>query len=375
MTTLVTSKRGILLFLLVCLIDLFLVWGMSRNGIGIGPDSTIYYGAAKNLLAGRGLLMPVLDIPLTHFPPLYSIMLSLSAAVGAPMLVWAKWLNLLFLVGNLVIALLISRRLIPGGSFLPIILIATSRSFLEIHLMAWSESSYIFFSFASIFCMFLYQQRNRAWLLCLSGFLCALAWLDRYIGLGLFLTLSVGILTFSSNKKRDLFLFGMIALSPILLLLSYNLLVSGRSVDRQLSFLPVTPVEAGIMIGLSVCGLAAHLYLRWKQANSLLSLLALYLFFYAAVLAFTVCLADPDTLVLDFRILAPVFFVVYLLLIPFIYLFTRRPRYFLSVVACIILLQVLYFGPFVRAVLDFGLTEASGEWRWGELYIPPHDWR
>ena len=37
--------------------------------VGADPDTTVYVGVAKNWVAGRGLTMPLIGVPLTHYPP------------------------------------------------------------------------------------------------------------------------------------------------------------------------------------------------------------------------------------------------------------------------------------------------------------------
>ncbi|OUC07239.1 hypothetical protein RY27_16060, partial [Litorilinea aerophila] len=66
-------------------------------GLGASPDSAAYIGVARNLLAGRGLGVPfgqTADVPLTHFPPLYSLALALVGGLsGTDPWLSGRWLQ------------------------------------------------------------------------------------------------------------------------------------------------------------------------------------------------------------------------------------------------------------------------------------------
>ena len=68
----------------------------SRWGLGLSPDSVVYIGAARSLLAGHGFTLPAesaLFSPITHYPPLYSSLLAVTGSVAADPLNGAIWLN------------------------------------------------------------------------------------------------------------------------------------------------------------------------------------------------------------------------------------------------------------------------------------------
>ena len=53
---------------------------LTRRGVGVSPDSMTYLEAATNFHEGRGLVATAPDgslQPLSHYPPLYPVMLSL----------------------------------------------------------------------------------------------------------------------------------------------------------------------------------------------------------------------------------------------------------------------------------------------------------
>ena len=71
----------------------------TRQGVGILPNSVTYLMASKNLASNGTLEVLGRDgrlVQLTHFPPLYPILLSVAPAAGLDPLVWARCLNAVF---------------------------------------------------------------------------------------------------------------------------------------------------------------------------------------------------------------------------------------------------------------------------------------
>ena len=48
---------------------------VARKGVYASPDSAFYVGTARNLLDGEGLTAPPGSPPLSHFPPLFALVL------------------------------------------------------------------------------------------------------------------------------------------------------------------------------------------------------------------------------------------------------------------------------------------------------------
>ena len=122
-----------------------LIWFSTPWGIGVGYDSIFYLSAADNLLSGSGLSR--LDgygniIPLTHFPPLYPILLAvLSFVLRMDMVSVSGLLSaisfgcLVFLTGWLVYT--ITKTLIPG--ILSAIIVLSSPVLLDLQFLAMTE--------------------------------------------------------------------------------------------------------------------------------------------------------------------------------------------------------------------------------------------
>src|SRR6185503_5280506 len=66
-----------------------------RFGPGISTDGARYLSTAESLIEGRGFY-DYLHIPLTQFPPLYSILIAgLSSITGMDVFIAAQYLNIL----------------------------------------------------------------------------------------------------------------------------------------------------------------------------------------------------------------------------------------------------------------------------------------
>ena len=82
----------------LALLGVGLALAASRHGVGASPDSVVYIGVARNLLAGRGLTEPfgaLVDTPLTRYPPLYPALLAAGGPLGLDPLATARWISAL----------------------------------------------------------------------------------------------------------------------------------------------------------------------------------------------------------------------------------------------------------------------------------------
>jgi hypothetical protein len=134
-------------------------------GLGLRTDSAQYINGARNLLAGEGYTRTSgggVIKPITHFPPLFSM----------------------------VIALL--------GAFL----YATSGPSLNVYAWVMSESLYFLIWVTAFLVPFVYRQHPKTWLLVILGSICGAAYLTRYIGLSLFLTIALYLILTEAGWKR-----------------------------------------------------------------------------------------------------------------------------------------------------------------------------
>jgi 4-amino-4-deoxy-L-arabinose transferase-like glycosyltransferase len=357
---------------------------VTRGGIGVDADSAVSIGAARNLLAGRGLSVPAGGAefrPLVHFPPLHPLALCAGNVVGLEPLETARWISVLALPGNLLLlGLLIGRH--TSGSFWPALLgvswFALSPLLIRMHSFAMSEPPYLFLQFASLFLLSesfrgdRVMHRQRALLLA-SAAAAALAVLTRYVGVAGVITGIAALLLPSSDRPwrrrlRDVVLFAAIALLPLTLWVARNRYVAGTATNRELALHPVSASQLrnavdvmtlwlftarvpwrGRAMGLAVAGaalVAAGIASRRRTAqmrngspessspaqrgseacaaHRFAMLLVLFCIVYVMTVVVSISLFDAAT-PLDGRMLSPVLFAALLLAPILLHALTRAP--------------------------------------------------
>ena len=127
----------------------------TRWGAGITPDSVVYVGAARGLLAGHGVARPggksAEFRPVTHFPPLYSATLAAAGLLGLDPLGAARPLGYLLLACNVgLVGFGLFRA--TGGRAAPTLLgaalTAGSAQLLKVHGSALSEPLFLLLGFS-----------------------------------------------------------------------------------------------------------------------------------------------------------------------------------------------------------------------------------
>lgn len=343
---------------------------------GVDPDSTVYIGAARNLVAGRGLTMPVIGGPLTHYPPLYALILSLPVRAGMDMLYFTLALNLVLLVATILMAQRLAARLGMAHAWLPAALVALCPGVLTAFWMVWSEPVFLCLTFAGLLAVDSYLARGKIALLAVAGAIFALAWLDRYIGIALIVGVCGGLWLFSARRVRDVLVFAFISAAPLLAWLALNALQYGHAIDRHIALRPLTPAEGAALVGELVLLGLLYVFLRRREAAPLAVLCILVSYAYLAALAVTVCLMDPATPVLDTRIQLPVL-AIFLVLLPWLagYLRPRTARLFSRLLVTVALIQLAAALAYTTLSYTNTLNYSDGSWTQEGTHIPAHAWR
>jgi 4-amino-4-deoxy-L-arabinose transferase-like glycosyltransferase len=371
------SMAGILVLLFVT------VWG-----IGVSPDSTVYIGAARNLLRGQGLKAlsgRSMELePLTHYPPLYPLLLALAGGAGGEPLRAARWLNAFIFGINILLAGVAvggytrwSARAVALAS----LLLLAAPDMLQIHSMAWTEPLFILFCLAALLLLAAYLERGQRLLLLAAAVAVALGFLTRYAGVVLPATGVCGVLFLSGKSYRrrvvDAGLFALVACLPVGLWMMRNRHAAGGATDREFVFHPVgfhqlgsalSTISTWLLLGKVRTGVRATVFLleiacliilcillrRKKSAReanetkmketlprlaALPLLLAIFIIFYAGFFIITASFIDFDT-VFDERALAPVHALGLVLLICLAHRLLRASAtghllYLLSVIVCL----------------------------------------
>jgi 4-amino-4-deoxy-L-arabinose transferase-like glycosyltransferase len=214
----------------------------TRWGIGASPDSAVYLGVARNLLAGRGLTIPfgdVVDAALTRFPPLYPGLLALAGSLAGDPLSAARWLQAglyganALLLGHLVTQ---ARGRVTWATVVAAVLFVLSPSMFLLHSMAWSEPAFLLLclSCLALLARFLRTQDGR-WAAA-AGISAGLACLTRYAGVALLGAGLLSLLIWSRGDRRRRARVALVFLglgaTPLGGWFLRNLAVAGTAADR-----------------------------------------------------------------------------------------------------------------------------------------------
>jgi hypothetical protein len=337
-----------LVFAIALVSSIGVLW-MTRDGIGLSPDSRGYYHAANNVAAGVGPLIPdgsgkpTLQ---THLAPGYGVWLgALRGITGGDVRQLARWWNAAALVLNVgLVAFIVwhatARWRLP--TLMAAALAALSGPVLLVHVSLWSESTFILCLLTTLASLSLHIGTPRWSTLIVAGLATAGALMCRYAGASLVLAATWALFGISSASLRkrllDCVMFGLISCGPMLAWIIYGKLRTGTTANRELAFkgLPtpdhvssffstigsfsifssntrvISSTGAAITIGIVLVSLVAWLLERFSRSSTLAASSAygrlapawLFVFVYPAFLIFSISFFDALT-PLDARLLAP----------------------------------------------------------------------
>ena len=220
-------------------------WICTPWGVRAGYDSLFYISAAQNLVNGLGLSRLMAEgtvIPLTHFPPLYSLVVAgFSFLVKGDILLSARWTAVLVFGINIVLFGFLcyrySRSKLAG--ILGAIFCLFSPILLNVNISAFSEGLYIALLLPAIF----FINESLTYLnwryLFLAAVFSALCCLTRYVGITVILTGLLAILFLSrlSLKKKigAASLYGFVSSLPIAVWYFRNWILTGSMTNRVFS--------------------------------------------------------------------------------------------------------------------------------------------
>lgn len=202
------------------------IYQTSKFGPAISPDSTAYLATANNVASGSGFFF--FQGPYTVWPPLYPFVLSFAGPNIHAASELALYINTvalaatIFLAGTVLFKALNNRML----AYIGVSAIALGRPLISVASYVMTEMLFIFLVSACLISLSFYLKKlNKTYLLIASSF-CALAILERYIGI---VVLAVGVAGMLFIPKTQLkqrlfaaFQFSAIAIGPILLWLGRN---------------------------------------------------------------------------------------------------------------------------------------------------------
>jgi len=172
--------------LLMALSSLATLW-VTRNGVGLHPDSAYYFCAARTFLDQGIMLMPDKHGGLTGlntWPPGYPAMLAAVSKLTGDVAVSARWLGvILFPLNTLLLAVLslrVTRSRLAALVFAALFVLSPLE--LYIHAQALSEAPCLAFWLAGLYFLLRHHETPSWKFLITAAVLAAVAWLCRMVG-------------------------------------------------------------------------------------------------------------------------------------------------------------------------------------------------
>lgn len=216
-------------------------------GLGISHDSTVYFVAARRFVQGLGLSLPAPEghsVPMTHFPPLYPLLVSLGSYLGNDN-GFARIMAAMFLGINVLLITALVGRYTQSTLWAALagLLMMTSPGVLTVHAYAWTEPPFLMFWLIGAALLARHLHQPRGWLLITSAIAVAVAFLSRYVGVTLVGTCCLALLLMHrvgwKRRIAEAGAFAVIAWIPVGLWLLRNHLVRGSATNRQMGYQPM----------------------------------------------------------------------------------------------------------------------------------------
>lgn len=322
-------------------VSVLMFWILAQ-GPGVSPDSITYIEAAKNLSSGNGFF--VNGQPITHYPPVFPLILGLFGLLtGGDFLIAGRLLAALMFGANIAVICFAvqactKNSIVAIGCSILVFLV--SKQAIEVHAYILSEGLYIFFSMTGLFLLAQYISQRKLLFLVLASLLLGLAVLTRYAGIVLFSVIIFTILFLdnrSAKYKLSATLMSVgIASVPNVLWMVRNLLIAETMTNRNTAVHPLTinhvktmintlhdfvlplPISdltqaVNVAVALTLLVFACGVLSRHKDLqNDVIAvsysypiILIIYCLFYVGALVISISFFDAHT-VLDQRVLLPV---------------------------------------------------------------------
>ena len=220
-----------------------MVWYASSHGIGLLPDSMSYLEAGRSLLREHRLLVD--QAPMTHFPPLYPLLLAGAGLLGGDLLTSTRLLHCLIfglavgVVGGAVREA--SRQSLVATSLAMSCTLAVA-GIVQIHVTALSEPAFLCLLVTGSLALDRYLRKEDLRWLVAAAMVAAAAGLTRYAGVCLILSMLAAMLILDRQgvraRLRSAAVFAAVSCAPLVLWAIRNSAVQGSAVDRSLAFHP-----------------------------------------------------------------------------------------------------------------------------------------
>jgi hypothetical protein len=194
------------------LAGLVAVVAATGKGLYVSPDAVFYVGTARNWIDGRGLTPPPGLPPLSHFPPLFTVLL---AVAGVDPLTAARVVNVLAFAGIVLLVGVVVRagtRSLAAG-LVASVLAAAGLDLLTFSASALSEPLFVLLALGALVALAGHLEHPRPALLAAAAALAAAAFLTRYVGVAV-VVVGVGALAWRRRWIEALG-YGAAAVLPV----------------------------------------------------------------------------------------------------------------------------------------------------------------
>jgi hypothetical protein len=393
---------------LLALFGGWLIWFVTPYGVGIYYDSLEYAMAARNFASGLGLVRVTCNSiePMTRYPPLYSLFLSVFEFLGANSISGARILDVLCMAGTVVMTGLITLRVCKNGFFSLFAALIISISPVIIHYYSWamSEPPYMLLMLACIYFLDNYLMEESRIYFVIVAVLASFALLTRFIGIALIASCILFVFfhlkrKFQISDRRfikQLMLFCSITLLPLGLWLLRSMILSGSATNRAIGWYLSNPSRIIPLAYIAKWFVPwnGNLSWNWKAVvilfvltilffllsagsikyiknSSLPRIIVVNIVFYLGLVLALMAIADPLT-PLDNRILLPVYILTIILSISGIgYLWSRSNMTFkiaaISLATYLFVVLIPQSISMVNGLRADGQFYASSDWRNSEV--------
>ena len=255
MRTRISREDAIFLGLLLMMgvFGVFFMRYLTPSGHGLVNDSVGYINGARNILAGDGYSRTKGDWttdPITHFPPMFSIVLAFFGLTGLDPFRGARFVNLLLFGANIIMVGVLSFKLTSSRFFsvLAALLFLFSEPFLRIHSFALSEPLFLFLSFVVFWLLSKHLERPGWFWIAGVGLISSMAFLTRYVGASLYVTACLCVLAFRQKwaaRLKDWLVFLVSSVPPVAAWIIRGVIVSGDVANRRMIWHPVDQEKIG----------------------------------------------------------------------------------------------------------------------------------
>lgn len=235
-------------FLLLASVGFWMVLYATVWGAGWVSDSYQYIGAARNLTQKGVLAYPGSGnslIPLTHYPPAFSVVLAAFEWVGWDAYATVRYFHaFLFGLSILLVGITVLRiSLSPWSGLFASLLTLFSAPLLERHAWALSEPLFLALTLSGFLLVDVFYKTGQRLHLTFALICLTIAWLTRYIGFVAILTLVIILILFRQAGWKSLLvnlgLTMVICGVPMALWTFRNFQLENQFLNRQLTFTPL----------------------------------------------------------------------------------------------------------------------------------------